>query len=55
MEQKRKWKISDFWELLKNGISHIDAAFITHEDLDHSLGIKQLEDIFDVRDCIMLA
>ena len=40
--------------LLKNGISHIDAAFITHEDLDHSLGIKQLEDIFDVRDCIML-
>ena len=40
--------------LLKNGISHIDAAFITHEDLDHSRGIKQLEDIFDVRECLML-
>ena len=40
--------------LLKNGISHIDAAFITHEDIDHSRGIKQLEDIFDVRECLML-
>ena len=40
--------------LLKNGISHIDAAFITHEDLDHSRGIKQLEDIFDIRECVML-
>ncbi|HQC35615.1 MAG TPA: ComEC/Rec2 family competence protein, partial [Bacillota bacterium] len=34
--------------LLKNGVSRIDLAIVTHSDLDHSLGIKQLGEIFPV-------
>ena len=40
--------------LLKSGISHIDTAYITHEDIDHALGIRQLQEIFQVDECIKL-
>ena len=40
--------------LLKNGIDHIDLAVITHEDTDHALGIRQLQEIFDVRQTAVL-
>ena len=34
--------------LLKNGVTRIDLAIVTHPDMDHSLGIIQLSEIFDV-------
>ncbi len=40
--------------LLKSGIDHIDLAVITHEDTDHALGIRQLQEIFDVRQTAVL-
>ena len=40
--------------LLKNGISRVDLAIITHMDTDHSLGILQLQEIFDVRETVVL-
>ena len=40
--------------LLKNGIDHVDLALVTHKDQDHSLGIEQLEKIFDVRRTVYL-
>ena len=40
--------------LLKNGISRIDLAVITHMDTDHALGILQLQEIFDVRRTVVL-
>ncbi len=35
--------------LLKNGIHSIDLAIITHEDMDHSKGITELNEIFDIK------
>ena len=35
--------------LLKNGIRSIDLAIITHEDMDHSKGIYELDEIFDIK------
>ncbi|MBQ9826722.1 MAG: ComEC/Rec2 family competence protein [Firmicutes bacterium] len=40
--------------LLKSGISHVDLAVITHDDTDHALGIRQLQEIFDVRQTAVL-
>ena len=40
--------------LLKNGITHIDLALVTHLDTDHALGIYQLADIFDIREIRVL-
>lgn len=40
--------------LLKNGIGHVDLAVITHEDTDHALGIRQLQQIFDVKQTVVL-
>ena len=40
--------------LLKSGISHLDLALITHEDTDHSLGIRQLAEIYPVDKCVLL-
>ena len=40
--------------LLKSGISHLDLALITHEDADHSLGIRQLAEIYDIDKCLLL-
>ena len=40
--------------LLKNGIGRVDLAVITHEDTDHALGIRQLQEIFDVRQTAVL-
>ena len=40
--------------LLKSGIDHIDLALITHDDTDHALGIRQLQEIFDVRQAVIL-
>lgn len=37
--------------LLKNGITHIDLAIVSHLDMDHSLGVQQLSEITDIR-CI---
>lgn len=34
---------------LKNGISHIDGGYITHWDMDHSLGVTQLSEIYEIR------
>ena len=34
--------------LLKNGIDHIDLAIVTHQDNDHSLGIRQLAEIYPI-------
>ena len=35
--------------LLKNGIRDIDLAIVTHEDRDHSKGIYELSEIFEVK------
>ncbi len=40
--------------LLKSGIDHVDLAVITHDDTDHALGIRQLQEIFDVRQTAVL-
>ncbi|MBO4861311.1 MAG: MBL fold metallo-hydrolase, partial [Firmicutes bacterium] len=40
--------------LLKSGMDHIDLALITHDDTDHALGIRQLQEIFDVRQAVVL-
>ena len=40
--------------LLKSGIDHVDLAIITHDDTDHALGIRQLQEIFDVRQVVTL-
>lgn len=34
--------------LLKNGISHIDLAIVTHEDQDHSKGIYELNECYQI-------
>ncbi len=40
--------------LLKNGISAVDLAIITHDDMDHALGIRQLEELMPVKQTILL-
>ena len=35
--------------LLKNGIKSIDLAIVTHEDMDHSKGIYELGEIFEIK------
>ena len=40
--------------LLKNGISSIDLAIITHDDQDHALGIRELEALMPVKQTILL-
>ena len=37
--------------LLKNGVSKVDLAVVTHSDGDHSLGIRQLSEQMEI-DCI---
>lgn len=34
--------------LLKNGVTHIDIAFVTHMDSDHSKGVEQLSQIMKI-------
>ncbi len=34
--------------LLKHGIRKIDMAIVTHEDMDHSKGIEELNEVFEI-------
>lgn len=38
---------------LKNGVSNLDAALVTHLHTDHFLGILQLNDIFDIENILI--
>lgn len=39
--------------LLKNGIHSVDLAIVTHKDQDHSKGIYELADCFDVKKILL--
>ena len=39
--------------LLKNGVTHIDLAFATHMDADHSKGLEQLSELMEIETLIL--